>query len=72
MWFVLPDDGLVINFGDLFLQNIMILGDFNADGRYLPEKKAAKVSIHQPPYYWLIDEDADTTTSNNNDHTYDR
>lgn len=54
------------------MQNIMILGDFNADGRYLPEKKAAKVSIHQPPYYWLIDEDADTTTSNNNDHTYDR
>lgn len=54
------------------MQNIMILGDFNADGRYLPKKKKAKVSIYQPPYHWLIDEDADTTSSNNNDHTYDR
>uniref|UniRef100_A0A671U6R9 Deoxyribonuclease n=1 Tax=Sparus aurata TaxID=8175 RepID=A0A671U6R9_SPAAU len=53
-------------------KNIMILGDFNADGRYLPKKKKAKVSIYQPPYHWLIDEDADTTSSNNNDHTYDR
>lgn len=24
------------------------------------------------PYFWLIDEDADTTTSDLNDHTYDR
>ena len=57
---------------DIFLQNIMILGDFNADGRYLSSKRRQNISIHKRPYHWLIDEDADTTTSDLNDHTYDR
>ncbi|XP_073323473.1 deoxyribonuclease-1-like [Pagrus major] len=57
---------------NLRTDNIMILGDFNADGRYLSKKKKEKVSIFSPPYCWLIDDDADTTSSNNNDHTYDR
>ncbi|KAM9361365.1 deoxyribonuclease-1-like [Symphorus nematophorus] len=52
--------------------NIMILGDFNADGRYLSKKKKSKIRIYSPPYYWLIDDDVDTTTSDDNDHTYDR
>ncbi|KAF6717452.1 Deoxyribonuclease-1 [Oryzias melastigma] len=52
--------------------NIMILGDFNADGRYLSKKKKAKIRIHQPPFYWLIDDDVDTTTSTSNDNAYDR
>uniref|UniRef100_A0A3B4F201 Deoxyribonuclease gamma-like n=1 Tax=Pundamilia nyererei TaxID=303518 RepID=A0A3B4F201_9CICH len=52
--------------------NIMILGDFNADGRYLSKKKKEKIRICSPSYDWLIDDDVDTTASNNNDNTYDR
>ncbi|XP_034062164.1 deoxyribonuclease-1-like 1 [Gymnodraco acuticeps] len=52
--------------------NIMILGDFNADGQYLSMRKKDSILISSAPYYWLIDDDVDTTTSNNNDHTYDR
>ncbi|XP_040890982.1 deoxyribonuclease 1 like 4, tandem duplicate 2 [Toxotes jaculatrix] len=53
---------------------IMILGDFNADGRYLTKKKKKeeKIRIFSPPYHWLIGDDVDTTSSNNNDNTYDR
>ncbi|KAM7401568.1 hypothetical protein PAMP_016874 [Pampus punctatissimus] len=52
--------------------NIMILGDFNADGRYLSKKKTQKIRIRSAPYHWLIDDDVDTTSSNYNEHTYDR
>ncbi|XP_054906028.1 deoxyribonuclease gamma-like, partial [Poeciliopsis prolifica] len=52
--------------------NIMILGDFNADGRYLSKKKKESIRISSDPFYWLIDDDVDTTTSNYNDNTYDR
>ncbi|XP_078027731.1 uncharacterized protein LOC144464487 [Epinephelus lanceolatus] len=52
--------------------NIMILGDFNADGRYLSKRKKKKIRISSAPYHWLIKDDVDTTTSNCNDHTYDR
>ncbi|XP_043979028.1 deoxyribonuclease gamma-like, partial [Gambusia affinis] len=52
--------------------NIMILGDFNADGRYLSKKKKKSIRISSDPFYWLIDDDVDTTTSNYNDNTYDR
>ncbi|XP_034725488.1 deoxyribonuclease 1 like 4, tandem duplicate 2 isoform X1 [Etheostoma cragini] len=52
--------------------NIMILGDFNADGRYLSKKKKDKIRISSAPYHWLIGEDVDTTSSNCNDNTYDR
>ncbi|XP_041638502.1 deoxyribonuclease-1-like [Cheilinus undulatus] len=52
--------------------NIMILGDFNADGRYLSKKKKRKIRICSAPYHWLIEDDVDTTSSNCNDHTYDR
>ncbi|GAA6230628.1 deoxyribonuclease-1-like [Lates japonicus] len=52
--------------------NIMILGDFNADGRYLSKKKKGEIRIHSAPYHWLIDDDVDTTSSNKNDNTYDR
>ncbi|KAM4582538.1 deoxyribonuclease-1-like [Fundulus diaphanus] len=52
--------------------NIMILGDFNAAGPYLSKKKKKKIRINSPPFYWLIDDTADTTTSNSNKHTYDR
>ncbi|KAL3978786.1 hypothetical protein ACER0C_019848 [Sarotherodon galilaeus] len=52
--------------------SIMILGDFNADGRYLLSTKRTNIRMSSHPYFWLIDEDADTTTSDLNDHTYDR
>ncbi|XP_031133097.1 LOW QUALITY PROTEIN: deoxyribonuclease-1-like [Sander lucioperca] len=52
--------------------NIMILGDFNADGRYLLDEKKKKIRIRSAYYCWLIGDDVDTTTSNSNDHTYDR
>lgn len=50
----------------------MILGDFNADGRYLSGKKKEKIRIRSAPYHWLIDDDVDTTTRRCNDYTYDR
>ncbi|KAF3855725.1 hypothetical protein F7725_016448 [Dissostichus mawsoni] len=52
--------------------NIMILGDFNADGKYLSKEKKKTLRIFSARYHWLIDDDVDTTTCNNNDHTYDR
>ncbi|XP_026204186.1 deoxyribonuclease-1-like [Anabas testudineus] len=52
--------------------NIMILGDFNADGRYLSKKKKEKIRICAEQYHWLISDDVDTTSSNHNDNTYDR
>ncbi|KAF1392147.1 hypothetical protein PFLUV_G00049550 [Perca fluviatilis] len=52
--------------------NIMILGDFNADGRYLSDEQKRRIRIRSAYYYWLIGDDVDTTTSNSNDHTYDR
>ncbi|XP_045884628.1 deoxyribonuclease-1-like isoform X3 [Micropterus dolomieu] len=52
--------------------NIMILGDFNADGRYLSKKKKEKIRICSAPYHWLIKDYVNTTTSDTADHTYDR
>uniref|UniRef100_A0A668S3N5 Endonuclease/exonuclease/phosphatase domain-containing protein n=1 Tax=Oreochromis aureus TaxID=47969 RepID=A0A668S3N5_OREAU len=43
--------------------NIMILGDFNADDAY--------VSNHKN-FHWLIGDDVDTTASTKNTNTYDR
>lgn len=63
---------MLIHYVDFVLQNIMILGDFNADGRYLSKKKKESISIFSPDYHWLIGDEVDTTTSNSTDHTYDR
>ncbi|XP_033939907.1 deoxyribonuclease-1-like 1 [Pseudochaenichthys georgianus] len=52
--------------------NIMILGDFNADGQHLSKRKKKTLPIFLAPYHSLIGDDVDTTTCNNNDHTYDR
>ncbi|XP_029990633.1 deoxyribonuclease-1-like [Sphaeramia orbicularis] len=52
--------------------NILILGDFNADGRYLSKRKMETIRIRSQPYHWLINDTVDTTSSNLNDHTYDR
>ncbi|XP_033822306.1 deoxyribonuclease-1-like [Periophthalmus magnuspinnatus] len=52
--------------------NIVILGDFNADGRYLSKRKLETIRIRSETYHWLIQDDVDTTSSNYNDNTYDR
>nr|XP_055074486.1 deoxyribonuclease 1 like 4, tandem duplicate 2 isoform X2 [Misgurnus anguillicaudatus] len=66
---------------DVFLQvkekwktdNVMILGDFNADGAYVSKKKMKAIRIRtDPDFHWLIGDDVDTTARLSNDHTYDR
>nr|AAH79505.1 Zgc:101000 [Danio rerio] len=53
--------------------NIMILGDFNADGSYVSDKKMKQIRIRSDPeFHWLISDDEDTTASTHNDNTYDR
>ncbi|XP_056614673.1 deoxyribonuclease 1 like 4, tandem duplicate 2 [Triplophysa dalaica] len=53
--------------------NVMILGDFNADGAYVSKKKMKGIRIRSDPdFHWLIGDDVDTTASLSNDHTYDR
>ncbi|XP_033990854.1 deoxyribonuclease-1-like 1 [Trematomus bernacchii] len=52
--------------------NIMILGDFNADGDSLSKRKKEKLRISSAPYHWLIGDDVDTTTSNKTQNAYDR
>ncbi|XP_027011370.1 deoxyribonuclease 1 like 4, tandem duplicate 1 isoform X1 [Tachysurus fulvidraco] len=53
--------------------NIMILGDFNADGSYVSKKEMKAIRIYTDKnFHWLITDNVDTTTSTKNDHTYDR
>ncbi|MGH0186976.1 UNVERIFIED_CONTAM: hypothetical protein FKN15_023293 [Acipenser sinensis] len=56
-----------------FTENIMILGDFNADGDYVSNRKMKKISLKtEPGFHWLIGDDVDTTVNTGNDNTYDR
>ncbi|MDR6221923.1 hypothetical protein [Methanococcoides alaskense] len=48
-------------------QDFIILGDFNADGRYFDEDSSSDLE----DYYWAIDDTHDTTTKST-DYTYDR
>ncbi|XP_041639256.1 deoxyribonuclease 1 like 4, tandem duplicate 1 [Cheilinus undulatus] len=53
--------------------NVMILGDFNADGLYVSKRDMKDIRIRSDKnFHWLIGDDVDTTASNKNDHTYDR
>uniref|UniRef100_UPI0037E8E74E deoxyribonuclease-1-like n=1 Tax=Semicossyphus pulcher TaxID=241346 RepID=UPI0037E8E74E len=53
--------------------NIMILGDFNADGAYLTRKEMKDIRIRSDKnFHWLIGDDVDTTANTSNEHTYDR
>ncbi|XP_018413467.1 PREDICTED: deoxyribonuclease gamma-like [Nanorana parkeri] len=53
--------------------NIMILGDFNADGSYVSGKKMKTIRLRSDKsFHWLITDDKDTTASNTTDHSYDR
>ncbi|KAG9340598.1 hypothetical protein JZ751_021153 [Albula glossodonta] len=52
--------------------NIMILGDFNADGAYVSNRKMKGIRIRSDKnFHWLIGDDEDTTTNTGNEHTYD-
>ncbi|XP_047439045.1 deoxyribonuclease 1 like 4, tandem duplicate 1 [Mugil cephalus] len=53
--------------------NVMILGDFNADGSYVSKRDMKKIRIRSDKnFHWLIGDDVDTTASTGNNHTYDR
>lgn len=57
----------------MFPQNVMILGDFNADGSYVSNRDMKNIRIRSDKnFHWLIGDDVDTTASNRNSHTYDR
>ncbi|XP_041945481.1 deoxyribonuclease 1 like 4, tandem duplicate 1 [Alosa sapidissima] len=53
--------------------NVMILGDFNADGSYVSKKDMKEIRIRSDKnFHWLISDDVDTTVNKGNDNTYDR
>ncbi|XP_071374549.1 deoxyribonuclease-1-like [Centroberyx affinis] len=53
--------------------NIMILGDFNADGAYVSDERLKEIRIRSNKnFHWLIGDDVDTTANPANEHTYDR
>ncbi|XP_077371359.1 deoxyribonuclease-1-like [Festucalex cinctus] len=53
--------------------NVMILGDFNADGKYVTQKGMKELRIRSDKnFHWLISDDMDTTANTANAHTYDR
>ncbi|XP_074549112.1 deoxyribonuclease-1-like [Halichoeres trimaculatus] len=53
-------------------RKIVIVGDFNADGRYLSQVQKSNIQICSPPYHWLMRDDVDTTSSKCTDNTYGR
>ncbi|XP_077581968.1 deoxyribonuclease 1 like 4, tandem duplicate 1 [Stigmatopora nigra] len=53
--------------------NVMILGDFNADGAYVSQREMQSIRIRADKnFHWLIGDEVDTTASAGNAHTYDR
>ncbi|KAM6929067.1 deoxyribonuclease-1-like [Lycodopsis pacificus] len=53
--------------------NIMILGDFKADGAHVTQKEMRGIRIRSDKnFHWLIGDDVDTTSNTSNDHSYDR
>ncbi|XP_038668328.1 deoxyribonuclease gamma-like isoform X2 [Scyliorhinus canicula] len=78
-----PDDSVkeIDELYDVFLkikkewhiENIMILGDFNADGRYVSKKKMKTIRLRKDKdFHWLIGDDEDTMASLKTDEAYDR
>ncbi|KAM3914187.1 deoxyribonuclease-1-like [Leptodactylus fuscus] len=54
-------------------KNIMLLGDFNADGSYVSGKKMKTIRLRTDEcFHWLIDDDKDTTATITTDFSYDR
>ncbi|XP_032432709.1 deoxyribonuclease gamma-like isoform X3 [Xiphophorus hellerii] len=53
--------------------NVMILGDFRADGASVTDKQMQNIRIRSDRnFHWLIGDDVDTTSATTNNHTYDR
>ncbi|KAK9514817.1 hypothetical protein VZT92_025504 [Zoarces viviparus] len=53
--------------------NIMILGDFKADGAHVSREEMKGIRIRSDKnFHWLIGDDVDTTSNTSNDHSYDR
>ncbi|XP_054464406.1 deoxyribonuclease-1-like [Anoplopoma fimbria] len=53
--------------------NIMILGDFKADGVYVTDNKMKDIRIRSDKnFHWLIGDDVDTTSNTANHYSYDR
>ncbi|KAM4663728.1 deoxyribonuclease-1-like 1 isoform 2-T2 [Discoglossus pictus] len=54
-------------------RNIMFLGDFNADCRFLSKKKRRSLQLYSnQDFHWLIDDSTDTTVRGSTDCAYDR
>ncbi|KAG8436018.1 hypothetical protein GDO86_007206 [Hymenochirus boettgeri] len=54
-------------------EKIIFLGDFNADGAYVSNKKMKTIRLRKDPdLHWLIDDDVDTTAVKTTDFSYDR
>lgn len=54
-------------------QNIILLGDFNADGSYVSGKKMKTIRLRTDKcFHWLIADDKDTTATNTTNCSYDR
>ncbi|XP_069824869.1 deoxyribonuclease gamma-like [Dendropsophus ebraccatus] len=54
-------------------QNIILLGDFNADGSYVSGRKMNTIRLRTDKcFHWLISDDKDTTATNTTDCSYDR
>lgn len=54
-------------------QDVMLLGDFNADCGYLAKKNRKNVRlITEKSLYWLIQDKIDTTVRSTTSCTYDR
>ncbi|XP_077185760.1 deoxyribonuclease-1-like isoform X2 [Paroedura picta] len=54
-------------------QNLMVLGDLNASGAYIPASAWARIRLRShPAFHWLIGDKADTTVSHRTCCAYDR
>jgi len=53
--------------------NILMMGDFNADGRFISQKNLDSLELRTDTetFTWLIGDEVDTTVADN-DYTYDR
>ncbi|XP_034290058.1 deoxyribonuclease gamma-like isoform X1 [Pantherophis guttatus] len=54
-------------------ENVMVLGDLNAGGAYIPMSAWAKIRLrNHPAFHWLISDEEDTTVSHRTCCSYDR
>ena len=53
-------------------ENIILLGDFNADCSYASTYELNQLSLRQPQYLWVVPDTADTAYSSNSHCAYDR